>query len=219
MKAIIVGGGKVGYYLLKTLKEKGYNATLIEKERKICDKIASEIEADIICGDGSQIEVLEDAGIERAEIVAAVTGKDEENLIICQMAKMNFNINRTIARINNPKNRSIFKALGVDKTVCSTEVIANLIEGLFEKGRLRIIDAIDKGELVIAEAAINSKSKWCNRVINALSIPDECIIALIIRNDKALFPKGSIEIKDGDKLVIITNHDKVAEIERQIFGE
>lgn len=219
MKAIIVGGGKVGYYLLKTLKEKGYNATLIEKERKICDKIASEIEADIICGDGSQIEVLEDAGIERAEIVAAVTGKDEENLIICQMAKMNFNINRTIARINNPKNRSIFKALGVDKTVCSTEVIANLIEGLFEKGRLRIIDAIDKGELVIAEAAINSKSKWCNRVINALSIPDECIIALIIRNDKALFPKGSIEIKDGDKLVIITNHDKAAEIERQIFGE
>jgi len=132
MRAIIVGGGKVGYYLVKTLKEKNHRVVLIEKEMKLCEKIAEDLEVDVICGDGSDVEVLKDAGIEKAEVVAAVTGKDEENLVICQMAKVNFNINKTIARINNPKNIAIFKALGVDKTVCSTQVICNLIEGEFD---------------------------------------------------------------------------------------
>jgi len=132
MRAIVVGGGKVGYYLVKTLKEKKYRVVLIEKEIKLCEKIAEDLEVDVICGDGSDVEVLKDAGIEKAEVVAAVTGKDEENLVICQMAKVNFNINKTIARINNPKNIAIFKALGVDKTVCSTQVICNLIEGEFD---------------------------------------------------------------------------------------
>lgn len=127
MKAIIVGGGKVGYYLLKTLKEKRYEVTLIESNVDLCNKIAEEIGGDIICGDGSDVQVMQEAGIEYADVVAAVTGKDEENLVICQMAKLNFNIQKTIARINNPKNSDIFIKLGVDNTVCSTEVIANLI--------------------------------------------------------------------------------------------
>lgn len=132
MKAVIVGGGKVGYYLFKTLNKKRYDVVLIEKDKIICEKIADEIDGNIIWGDGSDIQVLEDAGIDKAEIVAAVTGKDEENLIICQIAKIDFNIKKTIARINNPKNIQVFKALGVDKTVCSTEVISNLIEDEFE---------------------------------------------------------------------------------------
>jgi trk system potassium uptake protein len=130
MKAIIVGGGKVGYYLFKTLRENRYNVVLIERERALCKKISEEIDGEIICGDGLDLEVLKDADIRRAQVVAAVTGKDEENLIICQMAKMNFNVKKTIARINNPKNGPIFKALGVDEIVCNTEVIGNLIEGM-----------------------------------------------------------------------------------------
>jgi trk system potassium uptake protein len=130
MKAIIVGGGKVGYYLFKTLRENRFDVVLVEKERALCKKISEELDGEIICGDGLDPDVLKDADINRAQVVAAVTGKDEENLIICQMAKMNFNVKKTIARINNPKNGPIFKDLGVDEIVCNTEIIWNLIEGM-----------------------------------------------------------------------------------------
>lgn len=219
MRAVIIGGGKVGYYLLKTLKEKKYEISLIEQDKNICDKIAEDFDADIICGDGTVLEVLEDADIQDAEVVAAVTGQDEENLIICQIAKMNFNINKTIARINNPKNISIFKALGVDKTVCSTEVIANLIEWELENDKLKIVQTFDRGEMILAEAIIDNKSLWTNKEIKDLKLPQECVVVSIFRNDKVVYPKGMTEIKEEDKVLLLTNINKIRDIEKSIFGE
>lgn len=218
MRAIVVGGGKVGYYLVKALIEKKHHVTLIEKDTKICKKIAEELEVDVICGDGSDVEVLKDANIEEAEVVAAVTGKDEENLVICQMAKVNFNINETIARINNPKNRAIFNALGVDKTVCSTQVICNLIEGEFNSEPLKVIENINKGEMILVEAKIGKKSAWKDKAIEQLRIPKECVILSIIRSEEVIFPSGSIDIKEGDKVIIITNTDRKKDVEKSIIG-
>ena len=218
MKTIVVGGGKVGYYLVKTLKEKKHNVVLIEKDILICEKIAEELEIDVICGDGSDVGVLEDAGIEETEVVAAVTGKDEENLVICQMAKVNFNINETIARINNPKNIAIFEALGVDKTVCSTQVICNLVEGEFNSEPLKILESINKGQMILVEAKIDSESAWKDRSIDKLNVPKECLILSIIRSGKVIFPRGSEDIKEGDKVLIITNADKKSDVEKSIIG-
>jgi trk system potassium uptake protein TrkA len=218
MRAIVVGGGKVGYYLIKALKEKKHQVVLIEKDIKICQKIAEELQVDIICGNGSDVEVLKDADIEEADVVAAVTGKDEENLVICQMAKVNFNINETIARINNPKNTAIFKALGVDKTVCSTQVICNLIEGEFNSEPLKILESINKGEMILVEAKIDKESAWKDKSISQLSIPKECLILSIIRSEKVIFPRGSVDIKEDDKVLIITNTDKKNDVEKSIIG-
>ena len=218
MRAIVVGGGKVGYYLVKTLKEKKHLVVLIEKDIKLCEKIAEDLEVDVICGDGSDVEVLKDADIEKAEVVAAVTGKDEENLVICQMAKVNFNINKTIARINNPKNMAIFKALGVDKTVCSTQVICNSIEGEFDIEPLKIIESLNKGEMVLVEAKIDKKSAWKDKSIGQLSMPKECVILSIIRNEEVIFPNGSVQIKEDDKVLIITSTDKKNDVEKSIIG-
>jgi len=218
MRAIVVGGGKVGYYLVKTLKEKKHRVVLIEKDIKLCEKIAEDLEVDVICGDGSDVEVLKDADIEKAEVVAAVTGKDEENLVICQMAKVNFNINKTIARINNPKNMAIFKALGVDKTVCSTQVICNSIEGEFDIEPLKIIESLNKGEMVLVEAKIDKKSAWKDKSIGQLSMPKECVILSIIRNEEVIFPNGSVQIKEDDKVLIITSTDKKNDVEKSIIG-
>jgi len=218
MRTIVVGGGKVGYYLVKALKEKKHQVVLIEKDAKICEKIAEELQVDVICGDGSDVEVLKDAEIEEAEVVAAVTGKDEENLVICQMAKVNFNINETIARINNPKNIAIFEALGVDKTVCSTQVICNLVEGEFNSEPLKIIESINKGEMILVEAKIDKDSAWKDKSIGQLSIPKECLILSIIRSEKVIFPRGSVDIKEGDKVLIITNTDKKNDVEKSIIG-
>jgi len=218
MRTIVVGGGKVGYYLIKTLKEKKHRVVLIEKDIKLCEKIAEDLQVDVICGDGSDVEVLEDAGIEEAEVVAAVTGKDEENLVICQMAKVNFNINKTIARINNPKNMTIFKKLGVDKTICSTQVICNSIEDEFDIGPLKIIESLNNGEMVLVEAKISKKSVWKDKSIGQIKMPKECVIISIIRNEEVIFPNGSVVINEEDKVLIITNTDKKNQVEKSIMG-
>lgn len=218
MKAIIVGGGKVGYYLFKTLRENNYDVVLVERGKNQCDKISEELDGEIICGDGTDSEVLKDADIERAEVVAAVTGKDEENLVICQMAKMNFGVNKTIARINNPKNRPIFKALGVDRTVCSTEVISNLIEGAIGSEEIRAVQTLDRGEILLLEVEIASKSPWSNKMIKDIDMPEECVIASIIRNDKVVHPRGYINILQGDKVLLVTSSEKKKLLEKSVIG-
>ncbi|NLH01472.1 MAG: NAD-binding protein, partial [Clostridiales bacterium] len=197
MKSIIIGGGKIGYNLLKTLKERGYEVTLIEKDEGICKKIAEDIDADIICGDGTDPDVLNDADIKRAGIIAAVTGKDEENLVACQIARKGFNICKSIARINNPKNIEMFKALGVDKTVCSTDVIANLIEFEFDREICKIVQAFDRGAMVLVEADVKEGSRWDGSYIKEISLPSECVVASILRNGKAIFPRGDTRIHSG----------------------
>lgn len=218
MKAVIVGGGKVGYYLFKTLREKNYDVVLVEREIDLCYKIAEELDGEIICGDGTDPEVLKDVDIERAEVVAAVTGKDEENLVICQMAKINFNVNNTIARINNPKNRPIFKALGVDKTVCSTEVIANLIEGAIGSEEIKSVQMLDRGEIVLLEVEITKKSPWNNKSIKNIEMPKECVIVSIVRKDSVIYPRGHIEIKQGDRVLLVTSLEKKRLLEKVIIG-
>jgi trk system potassium uptake protein TrkA len=206
MKSLIIGGGKVGYYLLKTLVERGYIVTLVERDEYRCKEIAEDIDADIICGDGTEIDVLRDAGMEDADIVAAVTGTDEENLVICEIAKLSFRVNRTIARVNNPKNIKIFKALGVDKIVCSTEVIANLIECEFECEDYRVVQIFERGEMTLVEFAIPSeKHVWANKKVKNLELPGECVIASIIRGENVIFPRGESDILVGDKILVLTN--------------
>lgn len=218
MKSIIIGGGKIGYYLLKTLKERNHQVTLIERNRDTCSEISEDIDADIIFGDGTDLDVLKDAGIEEADVVAAVTGTDEENLVICQIAKVSFNINKTIARINNPKNVPMFKALGVDKTVCSTEVIANLIEWEFEKDDLKIVQTFERGAMSLVEITIEENSSWHDNVIKALDLPDECVIVSIVRNGKVIYPRGSTQILRDDRVLVVTNSHIISELRKRIKG-
>ena len=206
MESIIIGGGKVGYNLLKTLKERGYQVTLVERDRDICAKIADELDADVICGDGTDLNVLSDAGIADAEIIAAVTGTDEENLVICQIAKISINIQKTIARVNNPKNIDMFKSLGVNRIVCSTEVIANLIESELDREEYRIIQTFERGSMLLAELDIRCKNPWCGQAIKNLKLPEECVITSVVRNEKVIYPRGDTQICEGDKVLFITNH-------------
>ena len=216
MKSIIIGGGKLGYYLLKTLRERNHQVTLIERDRNTCDEIAGDIDADIIFGDGTDLDVLKDAGIEEAEVVAAVTGTDEENLVICQIAKFNFNIDKTIASINNPKNINMFKALGVGRTVCSTEVIANLIEWEFEKDDLKIVQTFELGEMCLIEIIIEEGHSWSNKAVKALDLHDECVIVSIVRDGKIIYPRGSTQIASGDRVLAVTSIHAMKDLKKRI---
>lgn len=217
MKTIIIGGGKIGYNLYKTLREREFEVTLIERDKDTCLKIAEDFDTDIICGDGTNLEVLKDAGIEDAEIIAAVTGTDEENLVICQIAKLSFHTKKTIARVNNPKNMVMFKNLGIDNTVCSTQVIANLIENSLDKEDYQIINTFERGSMILAELYINQKNPWCNKPIRELSLPNECVLVSILRGDSVIYPRGDSVILDGDKVVIITNKTVLSVIASDLY--
>ena len=218
MNSIIIGGGKVGFNLLKTLKERGYSVTLVEMDEDICRKIADDINCDIICGDGTDINVLEDAGINNADIIAAVTGNDEENLVVCKIAKKGFNIGKSIARINNPKNIPMFRALGVDQTVCSTEVIANLIEYEFDRDVCKIVQTFDRGAMILVEVVVNESNRWLGHYVRDLALPSECVVASILRDEKVIFARGDTQICINDIIHIITNRATFPEIKKMLHN-
>lgn len=205
MKTIIVGGGKVGYNLFKTLKERGYDVALIERDKETSIRIAEDFNTDVIWGDGTNLDVLIDAGIDEAEIVAAVTGSDEENLVICQIAKLSFHTKKTIARVNNTKNTVMFKNLGIDDTVCSTEVIANLIEFSLDKEDYRIISILERGSMVLTELSMKEGTPWSNKLVKDLILPSECVLVSILRRENVIYPRGDTQILVNDKVVIISN--------------
>jgi trk system potassium uptake protein TrkA len=218
MESIIVGGGKVGYNLLKTLKERGYDVTLVERSRNVCSRIAEELDTEVFCGDGTDLEVLSDAGLNGAEVIAAVTGTDEENLVICQIAKIYDQNKTTIARVNNPKNIEMFKALGINRIVCSTEVIAGLIESELEKEEYHIIQTFERGSAVLVELPVNSQSPWNGSRIKDLVLPEECVITSVVRDDRVIYPKGDTSIHEGDKVLFITNRPALMELIDSIYG-
>ncbi len=125
---IVIGGGKVGFYLTKHLLDRNYEVTLIEKNPKRAEEITAQLGDVVLVGDGDEMSFLSTTGMERADVVVAVTGDDEDNLIACQLAKRQFHVRRTVARVNNPANVHIFQTLGVDVAVSATEVLMNLIE-------------------------------------------------------------------------------------------
>lgn len=214
MNSIIIGGGKVGFNLFKTLKEHGYDVTLVEINEDICRKIADDTNADVICGDGTDIDVLKDAGIQKADIIAAVTGNDEENLVVCQIAKKGFNISKSIARINNPQNIATFKALGVDQTVCSTAVIANLVEYEFDRDVCKIVQTFDRGTMILVEVQVKENNRWLNSFVRDLALPEECILASILRDEKVIFPRGDTQILLNDSVHIVTTRPTFLEIKK-----
>lgn len=226
MKIIVIGGGKVGYYLIKTLKQKKHHVTLIEKDRGLCNKVSEQLDVDVICGDATDINVLEDADIDIADVVAAVTGKDEENLVICQIAKTNFNVVHTLARVNNPKNQELFKMLGVDNTVCSTQVITNLIDWECENEKVRIIQTFEKGKMILVQVEIDRKTLWCNKCIKNLKLPKDCVIVSIFRNEHVIYPTGDTLIQEKDKVIFVTDSSNMtssskssdSEIEKSLFN-
>lgn len=206
MKTLIVGGGKIGYYLLKTLLEKEHEVVIVEKDSRQCDMISEEVDTEVILGDGTDTEVLVDAGIQDAEIVAAVTGSDEVNLVVCKLAKNIFQVNKTIARVNNPKNMAMFTALGVDNTVCSTQVIAKLIEYEVDKENVKVLHTFEKGQTALLEVKIGNTSAWKDIFVKDLYLPKDCVITSIMRGNEVIFPRGNTKIEEDDSILILINN-------------
>ncbi len=207
MNIVIVGGGKVGYYLSKTLLSYNHKLMIIELHKEISEKIANELFIPVLTGDATKIDILAAANTDKADIFIAVTGQDEENLIACQLAKKNFGVKRTIARVNNPKNIKVFETLGVDIAVSSTSLISDLIEQEVDYAGMQTLTTINSDKLVISEIEITKTSPVHNKIIGDLHIPSGCVLVSIIKRDEVLLPKYSSLLRAGDTVIVISNRE------------
>src|ERR687888_1100115 len=206
MFVIVVGGGKVGYYLTKELIDSGHEVVLMEKDRHRADQIADEVGSIVIAHDGCEGKYLKEAGANRADIVAAVTGDDEDNLVICQMAKHHFDVPRTIARVNNPKNEELFRHLGVDEIISPTRMALGSIEQDIPVHELLHLAALE-GALEIIEAQLQDGSPAVGRTSQELVIPDACSLFAVVRDGVASPLRSDTVLQQGDKVIAIGRAD------------
>lgn len=218
MNIVIAGGGKIGYYLTKTLIPYKHNVSVIEEKMEMCEKIANELNIPVTCGDGTKIDDLTGSGIETADIFIALTGKDEDNLIACQLAKSNFGIRRTIARVNNPKNITVFERLGVDMAVSSTSIIADLIEQEVDYSGMKTLMKLKSGKIVLSEILITEESPVCNKSLKDIDIPRDCILVSVIRDEEVVIPNGYTVLHPGDYIIAVSSQDDQQDLKTFFIG-
>lgn len=205
MYIVVVGAGKVGYYLAKTLLHEEHEVLIIEKDPAKVEFYGERLGSVVVKGDGAEASVLAAAGAGRADVVVAVTGDDEDNLVICQVAKNKFNVDRTIARVNNPKNEHLFRLLGVDVTVSQTNFILNLIgQAIPERSFIHLMNLRHAG-LAIVEASITERSPVANLTLDQINLPVSCAIAAVARGNDVIVPNGQTMLEPGDEIIAVTH--------------
>ena len=219
MYIIVVGGGKVGYYLTKTLLNEGHEVLLIERDQEKVETYSDRFGSVVLAGDGAEASVLAAAGAARADVVIAVTGEDEDNLVVCQVAKTKFHVGRTIARVNNPKNEQLFRLLGVDVTVSQTNYLLNLIEQAIPERSFIHLLSLRHADLSIVEATISEESPVANQMIEQIELPVNCVIAAISRGPELIVPRPMTEILPGDDIIAVTRRTEEDELRRLLVLE
>jgi trk system potassium uptake protein len=221
VNVIVVGGGKVGFYLIRTLLEHKHKVSVIEKDPQRCEVLAGAYPVLVINGDGTNPGDLADAGADYCDVLAAVTGKDEENLLVCQIAKRKFDVKRCIARVNNPKNQDVFRELGINTAVSSTAIIAGLIEREMALGHMRTLLTFHHGDLSILELDLLPTSPAAGRTVVELapSLPPESILVAVMRRNRVIFPRGNTVLEAGDTVMALVHSEAVATVSKTLVGE
>jgi trk system potassium uptake protein TrkA len=203
MYVIVVGAGKVGWNLARELIDKGNELTVVENDRPRFATVEEELEHAVQYGDGSELWVLERAGIERADLVIAVTGDDEDNILICQVAREKYGVERVIARCNNPRNLQHFELLGVKPAVSATDLILRLIEHEVPKvGLLHLLD-LPQERLEIIELEVRGGSPAAGREVKDLGIPEGSLVISILRDGTGFVPLADSVIQEGDEVLLV----------------
>jgi len=218
MFIIIVGGGKVGYYLVQSLVHTGHEVAVIEKKQDLAERISEDFGIVTLIGDGCDPRILEQAGTARSDVIVANTGDDEDNLIICQVAKLRFNAPYAVARVNNPKNEILFRKLGIDATVSSTDLVLSVIEQEVAHRGIMPIIAFRKNGMEIVETVLNTKSPVAGKSLRDIAFPRQCKILAILRGDELLVPDGSTKLQPEDLLFSLINAKSLHELEELLVG-
>ena len=219
MQVIIMGSGRNAYFLGKQFASKGYYLTIIAEDEARAAYLSEKLRATVVVGDGSQPEVLRDVRAELASIFVALRPHDEDNLIACQIAKQVFGISRTIALVNDPDNEEVFKQLGVSVAVSAVRVLSLLIEEQAGFEEISNQLALADGRITVSEIALVGDSPVVGRALREMDFPNGALIAAVMRGGDVLIPNGNTQLKQNDKLVVISQPDNHGRVIRYLTGE
>lgn len=220
MSIIIVGGGRLGSFLAGLLiEEKKEKVIVIEKDEMKVEKLKKDLQCLVVNGDGCSPDVLKRAGIHEAKTVVAATGHDEDNVIICQLAKFEYGVSRVVSRISNPKNEWLYtKDMGVDAAVSGARMIAKLMEEEAELSHISTVLNLAQGKISIIKSAVETNAKAANKKISELNLPEGCVIMAIVRDTNVLLPGGKTIILPGDEVLSVVTDECREKLEEILIG-
>ena len=218
MYVVIAGAGKVGWNLARELIEKDHEVTLIESDRRRFLVVEQELEHAVQYGDSTELWVLERAGIARADMAIAVTGDDEDNIMICQLAKEKYLCERIIARVNNPRNHQHFKLLGIQPAVSATDLILRLIEHEVPKyGMVHLLD-LAEDHLEIIELEVGVEAPAAGQSVRDISLPKGALIISVLRSDGGFVPTPETVVEAGDEVLVVLDPGLESDITATFLG-
>ncbi|HOX12438.1 MAG TPA: TrkA family potassium uptake protein [Spirochaetia bacterium] len=218
MKALIIGGGTSIYFLCRNLASRGFRVAVIDRDPEVCGRLSRFLPVEVVCADGSDAGVLEEAGARKAELVLAVTGNDADNLVACQLASMEFGVPRTAALANDPENAEAFQDLGVP-SFSIAEVVGSLIE---QRASLREITNVlpaGGGKVIVTELVLQENSPVAGKLLKEVALPENSLVAILIRGEETIVPRGGNDLRAGDRLVLVTLPDNHGPAIRAVTGE
>lgn len=219
MFVIVVGGGKVGSHLARMLLGEGHQVRIIDDRPDVLALLREELPpGSIVVGEGSSPAVLEAAGVRQAQVLAAVTAEDDTNLVISTLGRFEFNVRRVIARVNDPKNAWMFNAeMGVDVALNQADILAKLIAEEMSLGDMMTLLKLRRGEYSLVEEKLPPTSPFLRASLKDLPLPDDCVIAVVIRHGKMLIPRGNMSFEAGDEVLAVVNNQSLSAV-RQLLG-
>jgi trk system potassium uptake protein TrkA len=214
MEVIVVGGGKVGTYLASLLLGEGHRVRVIEERREEIPRLQHDLPTEaVVSGSGTDPNVLEAAGIRRADVVAAVTGADETNLVVTSLARFEFGVPRIIARVNNPKNAWMFTPeMGVDVALNQADVIGHLIAEEMSLGDMMTLLKLRKGQYSLVEEKVHPTSVAAGKALRDLDLPAECVLAAVIRKGQLIIPRGDTVLQPADEVLAVVHASQLAQL-------
>ncbi|MBU2547186.1 MAG: TrkA family potassium uptake protein [Proteobacteria bacterium] len=218
MRVLIVGSGKTLYFLCRNFAAKGYEVVIINRNQEECIQLSRQLSATIICGDGSDAGILQDAGAMGADAVLALTPNDADNLVICQLASLNFGVPRVVASANDPDNADVFQELGIS-AFSTTHIIGSLIEQRASIEQITNLLPVDQGRVNITEIILEPESPVAGKRLKDIELPENALVAVVIRDDRPIVPRGANDLRAGDRVVLITLPENHGPVLRVFTGE
>jgi trk system potassium uptake protein TrkA len=219
MRVIVVGSGKIVYFLARQFISKGYQVTIVSGEEGEAQLLSRRLKATILHGDGSDPRVLDDAGARRAEVVLALTARDQDNLAICQVARRMFRVPRTVGLVNDPENEDIFRKLGVSVAFSATQIIARILEERAGFEEISSLIPVAEGKVTVSEVTLRPEAPVVERELQRIEFPEGALIGGIIRQGEVIVPRGNTRLLSGDRLIVISQPDCYDEVLRLLTGE
>ena len=218
MKVIIVGGGKTLFFLCRNFTAKGYQVVIINRDKDECVQLSRQLSAMVVCGDGSDAGILKEAGAMGADAILAITPNDQDNLVICQLASLKFDVPRAIALANDPDNTEIFEKLGVS-AFSTTQIVGSLIEQRASLEQILNLLPVGEGRVNVTEIVLESDSPVVGKMLKDIDLPENALIAVVIRDNQPMVPRGGNDLQTGDRVVLITLPENHGPVLKALTGE